>query len=214
MMFAAPPEQTLEWSDEGVEGAFRFMKRLWKAVHQHVGLGAAPALDVVALDDAQRGLRRQAHETLVKVTTDIGRRRTFNTAIAAVMELMNAVARFDDRSPQGRAVVQEALEIVVLVLSPVVPHACHALWRELGHAGAVVDEHWPQPDAGALERAAVEVVVQVNGKLRGRVTVPVDADEAAVREAALADANVQRFMEGKPVRKFVYVPGKLANVVV
>ena len=169
---------------------------------------------MAALDEAQRGLRRQAHETLVKVTTDIGRRRTFNTAIAAVMELMNAVARFDDRSPQGRAVVQEALEIVVLVLSPVVPHACHALWRELGHAGAVVDERWPEPDARALERAAVEVVVQVNGKLRGRVTVPAGADEATVREAALADANVQRFMEGKPVRKFVYVPGKLANVVV
>jgi leucyl-tRNA synthetase len=214
MMFAAPPEQSLEWSDEGVDGAFRFMKRLWKAVHQHVGGGAAAALDVAALDEAQRTLRRQAHETLVKVTTDIGRRRTFNTAIAAVMELMNAVARFDDGSPQGRAVVQEALEIVVLVLSPVVPHACHALWRELGHDGAVVDERWPQPDARALERAAVEVVVQVNGKLRGRVTVPVGADEATVREAALADANVQRFMEGRPVRKFVYVPGKLANVVV
>src|SRR5512139_2313338 len=214
MMFAAPPEQSLEWSDEGVDGAFRFMKRLWKAVHQHVGAGATPALDPGALDEAQRTLRRQVHETLAKVTTDIGRRRTFNTAIAAVMELMNAVARFDDRSPQGRAVVQEALEIVVLVLSPVVPHACHALWRELGHAGAVVDERWPEPDACALERATVEVVVQVNGKLRGRVTVPAGADEAAVREAALADANVQRFMEGKPVRKFVYVPGKLANVVV
>jgi leucyl-tRNA synthetase len=214
MMFAAPPEQSLEWSDEGVDGAFRFMKRLWKAVHQHVGAGATPALDPGALDEAQRTLRRQVHETLAKVTTDIGRRRTFNTAIAAVMELMNAVARFDDRSPQGRAVVQEALEIVVLVLSPVVPHACHALWRELGHAGAVVDERWPEPDACALERATVEVVVQVNGKLRGRVTVPAGADEGTVREAALADANVQRFMEGKPVRKFVYVPGKLANVVV
>ena len=214
MMFAAPPEQSLEWSDEGVDGAFRFMKRLWKAVHQHVGAGATAALDPGALDEAQRTLRRQVHETLAKVTTDIGRRRTFNTAIAAVMELMNAVARFDDRSPQGRAVVQEALEIVVLVLSPVVPHACHALWRELGHAGAVVDERWPEPDACALERATVEVVVQVNGKLRGRVTVPAGADEGTVREAALADANVQRFMEGKPVRKFVYVPGKLANVVV
>jgi len=213
-MFAAPPEQSLEWSDEGVDGAFRFMKRLWKAVHQHVGGGAVTALDVPALDEAQRTLRRQVHEMLVKVTTDIGRRRTFNTAIAAVMELMNAVARFEDRSPQGRAVVQEALEIVVLVLSPVVPHACHALWRELGHVGAVVDERWPEPDARALERAAVEVVVQVNGKLRGRVTVPVGADEATVREAALAEANVQRFIEGRPVRKFVYVPGKLANVVV
>jgi leucyl-tRNA synthetase len=214
MMFAAPPEQSLEWSDEGVDGAFRFMKRLWKAVHQHVAAGPAPALDAGALDEARRTLRRQVHETLAKVTTDIGRRRTFNTAIAAVMELMNAVARFDDRSPQGRAVVQEALEIVVLVLSPVVPHACHALWRELGHAGALVDERWPEADARALERATVEVVVQVNGKLRGRVTVPAGADEATVRAAALADANVQRFMEGRPVRKFVYVPGKLANIVV
>jgi len=214
MMFAAPPEQSLEWSDEGVEGAFRFMKRLWKAVHQHVSGGAAPALDVAALTGAGRDLRRQVHETLAKVTTDIGRRRTFNTAIAAVMELMNAVARFEDRTPQGRAVVHEALEIVVLALSPVVPHACHALWGELGHSTAIVDERWPRVDQGALARETIEVVVQVNGKLRGRVTVASDADEGVVREAALADANVQRFMEGKPVRKFVYVPGKLANVVV
>jgi leucyl-tRNA synthetase len=214
MMFAAPPEQTLEWSDEGVEGAFRFMKRLWKAVHQHVSLGAASALEVAALDGAQRGLRRQVHETLAKVTNDLGRRRTFNTAIAAVMELMNSIGRSEDRSPQGRAVLQEALELVVLMLSPVVPHACHALWRELGHAGVLVDERWPEPDARALERDSVEVVVQVNGKLRGRVTVPAGADEATVREAALADANVQRFMEGRPLRKFVYVPGKLANLVV
>jgi leucyl-tRNA synthetase len=127
---------------------------------------------------------------------------------------MNALGRADDASLQGRAVMQEALETVVLVLSPVVPHACHVLWRELGHAGAVVDESWPVPDPAALERDAVEVVVQVNGKLRGRVTVPVGADEATVREAALADPNVQRFMEGRPLRKFVYVPGKLANVVV
>ena len=214
MMFAAPPEQTLEWSDEGVEGAFRFMKRLWKAVHQHVSLGAAPALDAAVLDDAQRGLRRQVHETLVKVTNDLGRRRTFNTAIAAVMELMNALGRSEDRSPQGRAIMQEALEVVVLILSPVVPHACHALWRELGHDDAVVDARWPVHDDRALERDSVEVIVQVNGKLRGRVTVPAGADEATVREAALADANVQRFMEGRPLRRFVYVPGKLANVVV
>jgi leucyl-tRNA synthetase len=213
MMFAAPPEQSLEWSDEGVEGAFRFMKRLWRAVYQHVGAGPAGSLDADALTAAQRDLRRQVHETLAKVTVDIGRRRTFNTAIAAVMELMNALGRFEDRSTQGRAVVQEALEIVVLVLSPVVPHACHALWHELGHAQAVVDSPWPATDPRALERESVEVVVQVNGKLRGRVTVPVDADEAAVRQAALADPNVQRFMEGRPLRKFIYVPGKLANVV-
>jgi leucyl-tRNA synthetase len=214
MMFAAPPEQSLEWSDEGVEGAFRFMKRLWKAVHQHVSGGVAPGVDKGSLTDAGREMRRQVHETLVKVTNDIGRRRTFNTAIAAVMELMNALARFDDQSPQGRAVVQEALDIVVLVLSPVVPHACHALWHELGHPGTVVDAPWPQPDADALVRAEIEVVVQVNGKLRGRITVAASADEAQVRAAALVDPNVQKFVAGKPVRKFVYVPGKLANVVV
>jgi len=213
MMFAAPPEQTLEWSDEGVEGAFRFMKRLWRAVHQHVGDGPAPALDPAALDAAQRDLRRQVHETLAKVTVDIGRRRTFNTAIAAVMELMNSLARFDDRSAQSRALLQEALEIVVLVLAPVVPHACHAMWKELGHSGFVVDARWPEPDPLALERETIEVVVQVNGRLRGRVTVPADADEATVREAALADPNVQRFMEDRPLRKFIYVRGKLANVV-
>jgi leucyl-tRNA synthetase len=215
MMFAAPPEQSLEWSDEGVEGAFRFMKRLWKAVHQHVQAGPLEqVLDKSALSPAQRDIRRQVHETLRKITHDIGTRRTFNTAIAALMELMNALAKFEDRSIQGRAVMQEALEIVVLGLAPVVPHACHALWHELGHAGAVIDERWPQVDADALVRDAIEVVVQVNGKLRGRITVAAGADEATVREAALADVGVLRYIEGKPIRKFVYVRGKLANVVV
>jgi leucyl-tRNA synthetase len=215
MMFAAPPEQSLEWSDEGVEGAFRFMKRLWKAVHTHVQDGPpAESLDRHALSPAQRDVRRQVHETLRKITHDIGTRRTFNTAIAAVMELMNALAKFDDRSPQGRAVMQEALETVVLGLSPVVPHACHALWQALGHSGPVIDERWPEVDPDALVRDSIEVVVQVNGKLRGRVTVPADADEAQVREAALAEESVQKYMDGKPMRKFVYVRGKLANVVV
>ena len=213
-MFASPPEQTLEWSDEGVEGAFRFLRRLWKAVHAHVSGGAAPALDPTTLDSGQRDIRRQVHETVAKVTVDIGRRRHFNTAIAAVMELTNSLGRFEDRSPQGRAVQQEALEVAVLVLSPVVPHVCHALWKALGHAGAVIDEQWPRVDEGALVRETIEVVVQVNGKLRGRVAVAAEADEAAVREAALADSNVQRFIEGRPVRKFIYVRGKLANVVV
>jgi leucyl-tRNA synthetase len=210
----SPPEQTLEWSDAGVEGAHRFIKKLWKAVYAHVAGGPAPALDKAALDPGQRAIRRRVHETLAKVGVDIGRRRTFNTAIAAVMELSNALARFDDRSPQGRAVMQEALEIVVLALSPVVPHVCHALWRALGHARGAVDEPWPAVDQTALARDSIEVVVQVNGKLRGRVSVAAEADEAEVREAALADANVQRFIEGRPVRKFIYVRGKLANVVV
>ncbi len=147
MMFAAPPEHTLEWSDEGVEGAFRFMKRLWKIVHAHVQAGPAAAPDVASLDPAQRELRRQVHQTLAKVGDDIGRRRTFNTAIAAVMELLNSLVRFTDSSPQGRAVMQEALDLVVLMLSPIVPHAAHALWRALGHVTAVVDEAWPEPDS-------------------------------------------------------------------
>lgn len=214
MMFAAPPEQSLEWSDEGVEGAFRFLKRLWKAVFRHVTDTAPPPLEVGALTEEQRALRRQVHETLQKVTIDVGRRRTFNTAIAAVMELLNALARFEDASPQGRAVMQEALEIVVLALSPIVPHACHALWNALGHRGAVVDAAWPETDEQALERDTIELVVQVNGKLRARIHVPADADEAQVRTVALDDGNVQRFIEGKPVRKFIYVRGRLVNVVV
>ncbi len=214
MMFAAPPEHTLEWSDEGVEGAFRFMKRLWKAVHAQVAGGAPAPLDRAALDAGQRALRHRAHQTLAKVSDDIGRRRTFNTAIAAVMELLNEIQRFEDPSPQGRAVLQEALELVVLMLSPFVPHVTHALWRALGHAGAVVDERWPGPDPAALAQDTVEIVVQVNGKLRGRVSVPAGADEATAREAALSDPGVARHVGDAPLRKFVYVPGKLVNLVV
>jgi len=212
-MFAAPPEHTLEWSNEGVEGAFRFLKRLWKIVHSHVRAGTAVAPDPAALDAAQSALRRQVHQTLAKVGDDISRRRTFNTAIAAVMELLNALARFSDDSPQGRAVMREALDLVVLMLSPFVPHAAHALWRELGHPTAVVDQPWPQPDAQALALDTVEIVVQVNGRLRARVPVPAGADEATAREAALADATVARFVGGSPIRFVKYVPGKLVNVV-
>jgi len=214
VMFAAPPEQTLEWSDEGVQGAFRFLKRLWKAVHEHVSAGAAPPLDTSALSEEQRTLRRQTHQTLAKVTDDIGRRRTFNTAIAAVMELMNAVARFPQTAPSDRAVVHEALEIAVLALSPIVPHVTHALWRELGAVRAIIDEPWPAVDAAALERALIEVVVQVNGKLRSHITLPADADEEALRAAALADSHVQKFVGERPVKKVIVVPGKLVNVVV
>lgn len=214
MMFAAPPEQTLEWSDEGVEGAFRFMKRLWRAVHQHVSAGPAPAPEVASLTPAQKGLRRLAHQTLAKVTDDIGRRRTFNTAIAAVMELLNALAKVEDATPAGRAVAQEALELAVLMLSPIVPHATHVLWRDLGHDTALIDERWPEPDPAALAQDSVEIVVQVNGRLRGRVMLPVGADEATARAAALTDEAVKRFVADQPVRKLVYVPGKLVNVVV
>jgi len=213
-MFAAPPEQTLEWSDEGVQGAYRFIKRLWKAVHEHVSRGAAAALDKSALTETQTAMRRMAHQTLAKVTDDIGRRRTYNTAIAAVMELLNALAKFAPESAQDRGVMQEALEIAVLSLSPIIPHVTHALWRELGHSKALIDETWLPVDTLALQSATVEMVVQVNGKLRGRITVAVDAEEGAVRAAALADANVQKFVGAAAVRKVIVVPGKLVSVVV
>ena len=149
MMFAAPPEQSLEWSDAGVEGAHRFLKRLWRLVGEHLEAGEPGTLEVAALDDAQRELRRKTHETIGKAGDDIGRRTTFNTAIAAVMELTNALGRFDDASPQGLAVTREALEACVLLLSPITPHACHALWQGLGHAEAVIDARWPVVDESA-----------------------------------------------------------------
>jgi leucyl-tRNA synthetase len=214
MMFASPPEQTLEWSDEGVQGASRFIRRLWNAVYEHVAAGPAARLEVAALTSAQADLRRVAHQALSKATDDIGRRHNFNTAIAAVMELLNAVARFGDGSAQGRAVRQEALEIAVLVLAPIVPHVCHALWQGLGAERALVDEPWPKVDTQALVQDTYQIVVQVNGKLRGHVSVPADSDEATVRAAALADERVQKFMDGKPVRRVIVVPGKLVNVVI
>jgi leucyl-tRNA synthetase len=213
-MFAAPPEQTLEWSDEGVQGAYRFIKRLWKAVHDHVSQGLPPPLDKSALNDAQRGIRRQAHQTLAKITDDIGRRRTFNTAIAAAMELLNALAKHPHSSPQDRGAVQEALEIAVLGLSPIIPHVTHALWRALGHRRALIDEPWMPVDAAALQTSTISMVVQVNGKLRGHITVAVGADEDTVRAAALADPHVQKFIGAGLVRKLIIVPGKLVNVVV
>ena len=213
-MFAAPPEQSLEWSDEGVQGAARFIRRLWVAVYDHVSKGKPVQLDVAALSAEQSELRRATHQGLQKATDDIGRRRNFNTAIAAMMELLNTVGRFADESAQGRAVRQEALETATLVLSPIIPHVCHALWKELGHAGAVVDERWPKVDPGALVQENVAMVVQVNGKLRSRIRVAVEADEATVRATALADEQVRKFVGDKPVRKVIVVPGKLVNIVV
>ena len=213
-MFASPPEQTLEWSDEGVQGASRFIRRLWLAVHEHVLQGKPEKLDVAALNAEQGELRRVTHQLLTKATDDIGRRRNFNTAIAAMMELLNAVGRFADSSSQGRAVRQEALEIATLVLSPIIPHVCHVLWGELGRTTALIGEHWPEADKAALVQHTVEIVVQVNGKLRGRISIPVGADEASVRAAALADEHVKKFIADKPIRKAIVVPGKLVNLVV
>ncbi|MCE8041729.1 leucine--tRNA ligase [Halomonas daqingensis] len=214
MMFAAPPEQSLEWSDSGVEGASRFLKRLWRLVAEHLEAGQPGKLDSAALNDDQRELRRKTHETIKKASDDIGRRTTFNTAIAAVMELTNALSRFEDASPQGLAVAREAVEACVLLLAPITPHACHALWRELGHTEPAIDAAWPQLDESALERDTIELVVQVNGKLRARIEVAADAPKEAIETDAFAAENVQRHIEGKTVRKVIVVPGKLVNIVV
>jgi len=214
MMFAAPPEQSLEWSDDGVQGSYRFLKRFWHAVMDHAAVGPVVKLDPVTLNDTQKELRRKTHQTIAKIGDDIGRRSSFNTAVAAAMELLNAINKFEDASDAGRAVEHEALEAVVLMLSPMTPHICHALWKELGHETALIDRHWPEFDEAALELDMIELVVQVNGKLRGRVAVPADASKDDIEKLAIADDNVQRFMDGKAIRKIIVVPGRLVNIVV
>ena len=215
MMFAAPPEQSLEWSDSAVEGAHRFLRRLWKQVydHQFRGLPIA-ALQLDQLNDEQRELRRKVHETLVKVTDDTERRQTFNTAIAAIMELSNAIGRFQDVSEQGRAVMHEALEAAVLLLSPIVPHICHSLWQQLGHESAIIHASWPKVDESALVRTTVEIVVQVNGKVRSKIEVAANADKDTLLHLALAEENVQKHIGDKTIRKHIAVPNKLLNIVV
>ena len=214
MMFAAPPEQTLDWSDEGVQGSFRFLKRFWSAVTEHVAGGPAGPVDTSVLNDTLKELRRKTHQTIAKIDDDIGRRHSFNTAVAAAMELLNAVNKLADDSDAGRAVVRESLEAVVVMLSPMVPHICHALWQELGHDDALIDHHWPVVDDSALERDTIEMVVQVNGKLRARILVANDAPNDAIERQALADDNVQRFVDGRKVRRVIIVPGRLVNIVV
>ena len=213
-MFAAPPEQSLEWSDAGVEGGFRFLKRLWKQVAAHVREGHPPELSHPTLNEAQKSMRRQVHETLRKVTDDMGRRFTFNTAIAANMELLNALGRCEDPSPEGRWVRQEALERVTLMLAPIVPHITQTLWSALGHSGIVATAPWPKVDPAALTQAAVEWIIQVNGKLRAKLSLPVGSPNEVVERAALADENIRRFMADKPARKVIVVPNKLVNIVV
>ena len=214
MMFAAPPEQSLEWSDSGVEGAHRFLKRLWRLVAEHLAAGEPGRLDVEALSEPQRELRRKTHETIKKAGDDIGRRTTFNTAIAAVMELTNALGRFEDRSPLGLAVAREAIEASVLLLAPIAPHGCHALWQALGHSDPVIDAAWPRVDDAALVRDSIELVVQVNGKLRAHIEVAAEADTPTIENEALAAENVKRHTDGKTIRKVIVVPGKLVNIVV
>jgi leucyl-tRNA synthetase len=214
MMFAAPPEQSLEWSDDGVHGSFRFLKRFWSAVISHAAVGKVNVLDISILTDAQKDLRRKVHQTIVKITDDFGRRHSFNTAVASSMELFNAVNKFRDMSDNGRAIEREALESIVLMLSPIVPHICHALWQELGHESALIDQSWPEHDESAIAFELIEIVVQVNGKLRSRISVAVDMSKDEVEKNALADENVKRFIGDNNVSKIIVVPGKLVNIVV
>ena len=211
-MFAAPPEQSLEWSEAGVEGANRFIKRLWRLVAEHVEAGiVAPATS--AKGEAGE-LRRKLHETIAKVGDDVGRRYTFNTAIAAIMELCNALGRADGSDEPQQAVRQEALEAVVKMLAPITPHVCDALWRELGHDDLLLDVAWPRADEAALARDTLTLVVQVNGKVRAKIDVPAEADRDAVAEIAQSESNVLRFIDGAPIKKTIVVPGKLVNLVV
>ena len=214
MMFASPPEQSLEWSDDGVEGGSRFIKRLWRAVYGHTGSSGTGEPGETPDEQAQKDMRRRLHETIAKVSDDVGRRYTFNTAIAAIMELLNDLARYEDESESGRAVRQEVLVAIVTMLSPIVPHVTQALWSELGQPDLLIDARWPTVDESALVRDEVEMVVQVKGKLRGRISVAADAADDVIEAAALAEPNVQRFVGENPVRKVIIVPGRLVNIVV
>jgi leucyl-tRNA synthetase len=214
MMFAAPPEQSLEWSDAGVEGAHRFLKRLWKMVHDHVEQGEVSAYSGGEPPEALLDFRRQLHQTIAKVTDDIERRKQFNTAIAAIMELMNAMAKVEGEDPLTRSVKQEAQEAIVLMLAPIVPHICLILIKALKPGACMVGSPWPVVDESALVRNEIELMLQVNGKLRGKLKVAVEAGKEAIEAIALASPEAQKHMEGKPAKKVVVVPGRLVNIVV
>ena len=212
-MFAAPPDQSLEWSDSGVEGASRFLRRVWSQVMQHVETGPVEPLEPIALDQEQRELRRLVHETIAKVSDDISRRYTFNTAIAAIMELTNHVSRFEDNSAQGRAVVQEAWLAVVRLLNPITPHICETLWTALGEKGALYAAPWPLADESARVRSQVTLVVQVNGKVRARLAVEPGLEQEMAVKKALEIENVQRYVADMTIRKVIHVPDRLLNIV-
>jgi leucyl-tRNA synthetase len=214
MMFAAPPDQSFEWSEAGVEGQARFCKRLWALVHDHMSGGAVPPLVPERLSEAGRALRRKTHETLQRADDDYGRRMTFNTVVSAVHELTNTVSRLTPVVGDDRAAVHEALKVAALVFSPIAPHVTEHLWRVLGESRMLVECGWPEVDESALVQQTIELVIQVNGKVRGRVSVAAGVSEAEARETALANENVVRFLEGKAVRKVIVVPGKLINIVV
>jgi len=216
MMFTSPPDQSLEWSDSGVEGAYRFLRRLWTLLGSYQE--SPVSLDPEKLNDAQKAIRLKTHSTIKKVTDDYDRRQIFNTAIAAVMELYNELTSFTKNNDiytddQSKAVFQEAAEAIVLLLAPIVPHMSHVLWNHLGKDGAVIDATWPTHDESALVQDSIQIVVQVNGKLRAKLEVSADISKEDMEAAALDDENVKKFSAGLTIRKVIVVPGKLVNVV-
>ncbi|MFK3725328.1 leucine--tRNA ligase [Pseudomonas monteilii] len=213
MMFASPPDASLEWSDAGVEGASRFLRRVWRLAQAHVSAGLPGTLDVAALDDAQKVVRRAIHAAIKQAGTDVGQFHKFNTAIAQVMTLMNVLEKAPQATEQDRALLHEGLEAVTLLLAPITPHISHVLWQQLGHAQPVIDAPWPAVDEQALVQDSLVLVVQVNGKLRGQVEMPAGASREEVEAAARANENVLRFTEGLTIRKVIVVPGKLVNIV-
>jgi leucyl-tRNA synthetase len=214
MLFTAPPEQSLEWSDAGVEGASRFLNRVWKQVGEHLDAGDPVAsLSFDNLNAAQKELRLATHVAIKQATSDFEQRYKFNTAIAAMMKLSNALGKFSDTTAEGRVVVQEALEAIVLCLAPIVPHLSHELWAALGHDDSVLDASWPATDESALVKSEIELVLQVNGKVRDRIQVSASADKEAVEKFAMESEIVQKWIDGKTVRKVIVVPGRLVNVV-
>lgn len=213
MMFAAPPEQSLEWSDAGVEGASRFLNRVWRLVQGHVEQGDVVALDVSRLSEEDKAVRRKTHETLAKVTDDWGRRQSFNTAIASCMELSNTLSRHDTNTDQSRAVLQEGLMLLTMMLAPVAPHITEVMYQALGGEGLLAQATWPKVDEAALVRDTIELMVQVNGKLRGKISVEPDATQDKIEALALMDDGVQKYTEGKAITKVIVVPGRLVNIV-
>ncbi|PVZ72108.1 leucine--tRNA ligase [Pelagibaculum spongiae] len=213
-MFAAPPEMSLEWKDEGVEGASRFLKRVWRLAHKHSESGLVSAeQDLSALNGDQKKVRHALHKAIVQVSDDIAKHQKFNTAIAAVMGLMNVLEKAPLESASDKSLMQEALEAVTLLLSPIVPHISHDLWKALGHDTVLIDQSWPTVDPEALKQDSVLIMLQVNGKLRGKIEVETGASKGAIEALAMADANVLKHTEGKTIRKVIVVPGKLVSIV-
>ncbi|WP_454911370.1 leucine--tRNA ligase [Stutzerimonas chloritidismutans] len=213
MMFASPPDMSLEWSDSGVEGASRFLRRVWRLAHAHVSAGAAGTLDTASLSDEQKAVRRAIHLAIKQASVDVGQHHKFNTAIAQVMTLMNVLEKAATASEQDRALLQEGLEAVALLLAPITPHISHELWQRLGKQGAIIDAQWPKVDESALVQDSLTLVAQVNGKLRGQIEVPAAATREEAEAAARGNENVLRFTEGLTIRKVIVVPGKLVNIV-